>query len=398
MPGLILGALGLAIILFVVSDVLRTTLLLEGGGPLTTRLSNSLWGIALRVHGHRRHSRASHRRLSAVGVAILLTTVSVWIALIWAGWTMVFSISPEAVVETSTGRPADLVARLYFTGYTLITLGMGDFRPGPGVWQIATALAAANGFFLITLAIAFVLPLISAVVQKRQTAAYIASLGSTPNEILLNAWDGESFGRLADHLTNLALPLTLLGQNHLAYPVLHCFHSATRETALAPGVAALDEALILLQHAVDPAHRPGPAALRPLQEAIRTVLKTLESGYLRPDLETPPLPALAPLRAAGVRTTDPVAFRAAVDALGPRRRLLLGLVRRAGWSWDDVVNAPSPQEELPLHGSPPPPPTAGVGPRPVPGAGGSPTRPAASPESRGRRSCVRNGTQRYQKV
>lgn len=381
----VLGIVGVALIVFVVSDVLRTTLLLEGGGPLTTRLSNFLWRFALRFHDRRRRSMASHRRLSTVGVAILLVTLSVWMILIWGGWTMIFSLSPEAVVDTSSGEPADLVARFYFTGYTLITLGMGDFRPGPGVWQIATALAAANGFFLITLAIAYVLPLISAVVQKRQTAAYIASLGSTPNEILLNAWDGSGFGRLDDHLTNLALPLTLLGQNHLAYPVLHCFHSATRETALAPGVAALDEALILLQHGVEPDHRPGPAALRPLQEAIRTLLKTLASSYLRPDSETPPVPALAPLRAAGVRTADPPGFRAALDALAPRRRLLLGLVRRAGWSWEDVLNSPAPQEELPTHGDPPPP-TAGAGPRPVPGGGGSPTEPAASPESRGRRS------------
>lgn len=55
-----------------------------------------------------------------------------------------------AVRDAANGEPAGLVDRLYFTGYTVFTLGNGDFKPGSGIWQIATGAAAGTGLFLVT--------------------------------------------------------------------------------------------------------------------------------------------------------------------------------------------------------------------------------------------------------
>lgn len=57
--------------------------------------------------------------------------------------------------STATGNPAGTVERLYFTGYTVFTLGNGDFRPGAGTWQLATVAATGTGLVLITLAITY---------------------------------------------------------------------------------------------------------------------------------------------------------------------------------------------------------------------------------------------------
>ncbi|MEQ9484433.1 MAG: hypothetical protein RIG27_19410 [Coleofasciculus sp. F4-SAH-05] len=46
------------------------------------------------------------------------------------------------------------------------------------VWQIATAIASVNGFFLVTLAIAYLLPVVSAATQQRQLAVYLVGIGS----------------------------------------------------------------------------------------------------------------------------------------------------------------------------------------------------------------------------
>ena len=83
--------------------------------------------------------------------------------------------------------------------------------------------------------VTYLLPIVGAELERRRLAIYITTLGRTPHEILLRAWNGSSFGKLPDHLVALTLPMLEVGQGHLAYPVLHCIHNSTRETALALG-------------------------------------------------------------------------------------------------------------------------------------------------------------------
>lgn len=346
---IILGIFGIFTLIFVAVDVIWTTLFLAGGGPLTSRLVNALWRALLRRH----HRLAGDQLPAASGLLIVLFTTIVWIVLIWVSWSLIFSMSEQAVIETTSGRPADGWARAYFAGFTLITLGIGDYRPGGPAWQMATIVAAANGFFLMTLAIAYLLPLIAAVVQKRQIAAYIASLGHTPEDILLRGWNGSDFGRLPDHLVALAPRLLELGQSHLAYPVLHCFHSAERETAVALSIAALDEALTLLRHGVDPGVRPDRPAIDPLRSSITKFVTTLGALYPQESSDAPPAPSLDRLRTHGIPVVDDEAYQAEVAELADRRRLLLALVRSEGWTWEPLASR-VPLEERPAAVSSPP--------------------------------------------
>src|SRR4051794_4337509 len=103
---IVLGLLGIALVAFVVLDVLWTTLRLTGGGWLTAWLTNRLWRLALRIP-------RSHRRLSFAGFVIVQLTVALWIGLVWAGWTLVLQIDPRAVVTTG-GGPASFSERAYF--------------------------------------------------------------------------------------------------------------------------------------------------------------------------------------------------------------------------------------------------------------------------------------------
>lgn len=338
---IILGILGLSLLIFVMVDLIWTTLFL-GGGPMTSRLSNTLWRRLLRRH----HDEQDYQLPASAGLWIILLTISVWIFLIWVSWTLIFNMAEGAVVATDSGEPADFWARAYFTGSTLITLGIGDYHPLGTVWRMATIAAAANGFFLVTLAITYLLPLIQAVIQKRQTAAYIASLGETPDDILLNAWTGEGFGRLEDHLVTLAPRLMELGQSHLAYPVLHCFHSSERETAVAPSIAALDEALTMLRHGVDPKVRPDASALFPLRAAITKFLTTVGGVSHQERMDAPPSPSLERLRAHGIPVCGDEGFVRTMDEQADRRRLLVAMVRSEGWSWEALAST-VPLDERP---------------------------------------------------
>jgi hypothetical protein len=326
-----LGLLGIGVLLVTIYDVLWTTLRLTSGGPITSWVTDGLWRGAMRL-------TRSHKALATLGFLIVLFTVAVWVLLVWTGWTLVLEMSPRAVLRIATGQPASLWERAYFTGATVVTIGTSEFRPdGPG-WHLLSIIASANGLSMFTLIVTYLVPIVGAELERRRLAVYITTLGRTPHEILLRSWNGSSFGKLPDHLVALTLPMLEVGQGHLAYPVLHCIHSSTRETALAPSVAVLDEAITLFA-GVCPEQRPDKGAFYPLRQAIAEFLATLAEAHLEPKREPPPPPSLDPLREAGITTVNDEEFRLALETLADRRRLLLGLVEDEAWRWEDVLRS-----------------------------------------------------------
>ncbi|HEV2069632.1 MAG TPA: potassium channel family protein [Acidimicrobiales bacterium] len=319
---------GVLLIAAALVDVVWTTVAAgSGAGPITSRLARSLWRLSLAVHAR----RPSHALLSFSGVAVVLAVLTSWITLALAGWALVFSATDGAVRATTTGVPAGLAGRLYFTGYTVFTLGNGDYVPGDGAWQLATVLAVATGLILVTLSITYLVPVASAVALRRQLATYIASLGGNPHEILVRSWDGTDFGGLTQHLVSLTPLFHTSRQQHLAYPVLHYFHSGDRESAAAPNVVNLSQALHLLRHAVSPDVRPAPATLDPLDRAIGGFLGTVGAAYLAP---APPVPLaeLPPLQDAGVPVTTAGEYEKTAAESEGRRSLLASLLTDDGWS------------------------------------------------------------------
>lgn len=328
----LLAALGVVLIVLVMIDAIWTTLTAAGAGPITMRLADGVWWLAVRDGRPARR----HFSLMLLGTAILLMIVATWIVMLWTGWTLLFSADPGAIVNASTREPADLWSRIYFTGYTIFTLGVGNFIPIGGLWEVLTAVASINGLFLITLAITYLLPVISATAQKRQLAAVISDLGRTPAEIVLRAWDGTGFEGLTTHLSQLLPMIELHAQRHAAYPVLHYFHSPTRRTAASPSLAALDEALLLLTAGAHPDVRPPAAAVEPLQHALAGLMATLVDQYIRPADNPPPVPDLDVLSDAGIPVVDPEAFRAAAAEREEHRLLMRAFVEDDGWMWEDV--------------------------------------------------------------
>ncbi len=327
-----LPAVGLALITASVVDLVWTTMAAgAGAGPVTGRTCRLLWRAARRVAW--RNDERRHRRVALAGVLITLAALVQWILLIWVGWWLVFNASDDAVIASSTGEPADALSRAYFTGYSVFTLGNGDYRPGGALWQVATVAATATGLVLVTLAITYLVPLASAVTQRRQLAAYISSLShrSTPEELLVSAWTGKGFPGLAQHLVALTPLIHVAGQRHLTYPMLHYFHSRDRRTAAAPSLAVLDEALTLLRCAVHSEARLPPATVIPTAAAVDGFLDTLAGAFIHPGQHPLSPPDLAVLRRAGIPTVDDATFCAALDELDHHRRLLSGLVAHNGW-------------------------------------------------------------------
>ena len=329
--------LGLAVVAAALVDLAWTTIAAgSGGGPITRRVASWVWQGHLRLH----RRWPSHRRLTVAGVSIVLITFATWVALVLVGWALVLTSAEGAVRDATTGRPAGLVERLYFTGYTVFTLGNGELRPGAGWWQMVTVMATASGLIFVTMAITYLVPVASAAAERRSLASTVASLGSTPHEILTNAWTGSGFGSLDQHLVSLTPQVHSIRQQHLAYPVLHYFHSRTVDSAAAVNLANLSQALHLLDHGVTPDVRPDRAATDPLDRAISGFLDTLGEAVLTPSGAPVPPPDLGPIIAAGIPTVTPGAYAEAAPPSEPRRVLLAALLAEDGWPSPDEAGAP----------------------------------------------------------
>ncbi|NJL32551.1 MAG: two pore domain potassium channel family protein [Chloroflexaceae bacterium] len=337
-----LGFIGIVLVSFIIVDVLWTTLRLHGGGPITERLANGLWRLALLFH----KAFPSHRLLAAVGFGIILLNILVWFVGIWLGWTCVFMIDRFAVLNATTNVPASFVERAYYVGYSLITLGLGDFEPNGGVWQILTVVISTNGFFFVTLIVTYLLPLLSAATERRTVASYIYSLGNDPVDIVANAWNGADCNVLSQYFTDLMPSILSLSQQDLAYPIVFCFHNQERENEIGPAIATLGEVLLLLEHGLPAENRIDRLITSSLWGAIGVYLSTLDATAIDPADEPPPLPNLAQLRERGVPTVSDSTFCEGSRQRDFARKQLLAQLEWHGWYWDEVRG---PHERQPVH-------------------------------------------------
>jgi hypothetical protein len=272
--------------------------------------------------------------LSYAGAVILLATVVVWVLLLWGGWTLVF-LGSGAVVDSATGALADVPATIYYAGFVVFTLGVGDFVSTTGTWQVLTALASVVGLFLITLSITYLISVVSAAVNRRQLAQSISVLGTTGPDLVLTYWSNGQFSdQYASETQSLRTQLLATTQQHLAYPVLHFFHSRQPSTSAPRSVAALDDALLLLAAGVASDAAPGQDVLGPLQRALKHYTDTIHSVG-GGDPGEPPVPSLAPLVQAGMPVVSADQFRSAGREHADRRQALHRIVRSDGWSWPD---------------------------------------------------------------
>lgn len=325
LPFLLLGTF---LLVFAIIDLLWTTLWVDGGsGPISGRLSTALWAGLRRLGGRR------SRALGLAGPLILSTTLFVWVALIWGGWAFLFAGDAGSLVNARADAPVTWTGRLYFVAFSMFTMGNGDYYPVGGIWEIATSLTTASGMLFVTMGVSYVLSILGAVSTKRSFANSVTGLGGRGEDVVEVGWDGHTLHGLDLPLNSLASQLSMLVEQHKAYPVLHYYHSQESDDASAVAVVVLDEALTLIHTAVPPHAQPDPVLVKSARSSVESYLETLNSAFIEPADEAPPLPDLSRLRTAGIPTVAEDAFTARLDELDGRRRKLLGMIRADAWEW-----------------------------------------------------------------
>lgn len=329
----VVTALGGVLVALTLADAAVTALsMVTGTGPVTGRVARGVWRTLLAVHTR---TPRGGRLPEWSGTFTLLGVFLTWTLLLWAGWWLVFVAHENAVVTSRTSVPADAGARLYYTGYTLFTLGTGDYVPGTGWAQVATIIASLSGLFLITLSITYLVQVVQAVVHKRAFAQQVHALGSDAAHVIATGWTGSGFSSMFNqHLVSLTEPLLRMGEQHVAFPVVHYFHSSDHRKAPAVAVAVLDDVLTLLDVGVVPEARPDPAATGPLRSALDQVLETLQDQFFPVADRARPAPPLSALRREGVPEVDEERYAARVREHVHRRRTVRGFLHSDGWRDD----------------------------------------------------------------
>lgn len=325
-------AAGLLLIVAVVFDLVWTTLGTHGGGPLTGHGMRLLWRGMVALH----RRRPAHRLLSFAGSIMLALTVLVWMGLLWLGCFVVFSAKRDAVVRARDRSVVTAEERGYFVGATLFTFGSNEYVPNGPRWRFATVLTGATGLGGATLAITYLMQVLTSVVLKRTLGALISDTGGTPAAIIGRAWTGEDFDGLELFLSQLTTMLHAVTEQHLAYPVLHYFHSEQLRTAAAVRIPSLHELTLILSEGVALSVRPSPMTLAPVRDALAGFAQVIEKEFVETASTAPTPPSLAPIRDLGVPTVSDAEFGAAVRDVDEIRRFLLGLVEGDGWRWEDV--------------------------------------------------------------
>lgn len=332
--GYLLIPLGLFILVIVLIDIFKTILYINGGGRLSSFMARKIWWVYFKIA----KGKAKSPVLNLAGGTILMGLVAMWIFLIWVGYSLIYLSDPNSVIESATGENADIIGNIYYVGYTLTSLGNGDFRAGTDVWRIVSNIMGMNSMIFISLGISYLLPVLQAVVDKRTLAVYIHQLGRSPEEIINRGYNGEDFTPLYSRFQNLETMLLKHGEHHLAYPILHYFHTNKRSHSIRLNLAILDEALNI-QEAYHLDKSANAYTWSVLRGAMDNLATRLQEGYSSLSDDPPDFDYFNDLPDSLREKFKEDPGIPDDENFNKRRGRLLGYIKKAGWDWNDVVEA-----------------------------------------------------------
>lgn len=324
--------LGVILLLITAVDLINTSLSVRGAGFITKRLSKTIWTVLLAIH-----KKTGAGKLLELGGAFILVSILInWLLLIWISASLLFISQSDSLINVESNTATTITSKIFYTGYTLSTLGLGDIEPYGPFWEILTSILSFTGLILISIAITYLIPVVSGEIIKRRISVYITTLGCSVEDILRNYWNGENFKELEQPFISLTGTVILHAQNHKAYSVLHFFHSSDKKEAFALNLTNLDEVLTMLLHAIPEAQQPSFNILMGLRRAITSYLVTLPEAFITAGDETPPLPGLSAFENMGIPLIRGKTLELAYEKIKSRRRLLLSLIKDDGWNWNDL--------------------------------------------------------------
>lgn len=330
----LLIGLGILIYIGVIIDIIMTTLTVKGGGWLTSRISQGVWKLFLRITGRNGESTV----LTHVGYLLLVLIVLVWVVMLNLSFILLLTSDMDSVINSTTKLPTDIWQKVYYSGYVLSTLGLGDYIPSNDLWRGTTILYSFTGLIFITMSITYFIPVLSAVIEKRKLGINLSGLGNNPQKMVLGFLDGDGSNFFDFVLFSLSGDLIEHSQNHRAYPVIHYFHNNHKDDTIILQIARLNEAVYILSEyikdEIQPRTKQLGAMVSALNNYVKVVIEVSGSELKEYDFDEIDLSEL--------RTRELVkggTLNTAIDEMMRKRRSVLrALVEEDGWDWADVAS------------------------------------------------------------
>lgn len=329
--GYILIISGLLFYFGIVVDIFKTTLSMQGGGWLTSKFSHVFWNLLLRISGRNGKSKL----LAQAGFLLLICIVLIWVGLLVLSLFLLLQSDGDSLVN-SANIPASALEKLYYSGFVISTLGIGDFMASNDLWRIVTDVYSFTGLILITMSVTYFIPVLSAVIKQRKLGINLSSLGNSPEEIILNAWNGSNYDFFRLQLLNFSDALLEHNQNHKAYPVIHYFHNNNKNHAIILQIARLNETIFILEKLLKPTCTVPPQELSSIRTALDNYIGVIKD-VSNIDIKKDP-----PGRFSVDRLAEKEMIRPHMEELvipqnyQNNRKVFLTLIEQDGWKWEDI--------------------------------------------------------------
>ncbi len=217
---------GMGLVLLALIDLYLTVLYPRlSSGILSLPLGKGIWCLFKRAA--RFLPVKGKRLLSHAGSILLIVIVVVWISLLISGFALIVWPDLGSAIQASQGQtPTDFGTALYYSGYSLTTLGVGDLVPKTHLYRLLTILEAALGFSVFTLTITYLLSVYSALIRRNNFALTLhhRTAGTVDAaELLARFGAGGTLSGIQQDISNMASDLMHLLESQHSYPVLLYF-------------------------------------------------------------------------------------------------------------------------------------------------------------------------------
>jgi hypothetical protein len=218
------------------------------------------------------------RALPVAGPATLVTVIALWVAGLVVGFALVYYRAYPGDFRTSTGTvPSEssrLIASLYFSFETLITLGYGDIVPRSRMIRFIASTEGLVGFGLLTASVSSIVLLYPALSRMRLLARGVSHIVDAERE------SGISLAATASDvmLSSLARDVTHTRIDLVHFPLVYYFASEDPKAAVPTWVREL---VRLAGEACQP-HRPEAVRLagNTLDRALHEFAAILDGRFL----------------------------------------------------------------------------------------------------------------------
>lgn len=289
---------------------------------------------------------------------MMVLSVGAWIGILLLGSALVvWPLLGSDLVSSNGSTPTNFSVALYYAGYSLTTLGVGDLVPVSDRLRLFTVTLALIGFSVVTLTLTYFLSVYSALVRRNvvsQTLHHMSGGSGRSGDLVAGLGHGGNFDEARSQIATVATGVLDIVESNESYPVLQYFRmNHTRYAVARVAFLTLDTAS-LLRSAISPAYADlvQSAVVRLLWGSGLSLLGETESEFIwaprspedprhsrgDEDVRAHFEEALRILREAGIETADDVdeAFEAYCGIRSEWADRIVALARCTGFDWHEV--------------------------------------------------------------